>query len=166
MRVMYLSTLKTALLAVVLALGASFAGNAPAQAQTYVKAGVLTCSVSGGVGLIITSSKALNCTFVPDERGPEHYTGTIRKFGLDLGVTKGTVIVWAVLAPTQGIAPGALAGTYGGVSAEASVVVGGGANVLLGGSNRSVALQPLSVQGQVGLNIAAGVTSMVLYYAP
>jgi len=166
MRVMHLSTLKTALLAAVLALGATVAGNAPAQAQTYVKVGVLTCSVSGGVGLIITSSKALSCTFVPDNRGPEHYTGTIRKFGLDLGVTKGAVIVWAVLAPTQGLAPGGLAGTYGGVSAEASVVVGGGANVLLGGSNRSVALQPLSVQGQVGLNIAAGITSMVLYSAP
>jgi len=166
MRVKYLSTLKTGLFAAVVVLGASFAGNAPAQAQTYVKAGVLTCSVSGGVGLIITSSKALNCTFVPDNRGPEHYTGTIRKFGLDIGVTRGAVIVWAVLAPVSGLAPGALGGTYGGVSAEASVVIGAGANVLVGGSNRTIALQPLSVQGQVGLNIAAGVTSMELLYAP
>jgi hypothetical protein len=166
MRVKYLSTLKTGLFAAVVALGASFVGNAPAVAQTYVKAGVLTCSVSGGVGLIITSAKALNCTFVPDNRGPEHYTGTIRKFGLDIGATKGAVIVWAVLAPVSGLEAGGLGGTYGGVSAEASVVIGAGANVLVGGSNRTVALQPLSVQGQVGLNIAAGVTSMQLFYAP
>ncbi len=141
-------------------------GGAPARAQEYVKSGVLTCSVSGGVGLIITSSKALSCTFQPDFSGPEHYTGTIHKYGLDIGVTSGSVIVWAVLSSISGYPVGALAGNYGGVSAEASVVVGVGANALLGGSNKAFALQPLSVQGQVGLNIAAGITSLELVYAP
>ncbi len=157
---------KSAVLAAVVAFATSFAGGAPAQAQTYVKLGVLTCNVGGGVGLIITSTKALSCSYAPNNRGPENYTGTVRKFGLDVGVTKGAVIVWAVLAPVAGIAPGGLAGTYNGISAEASVVVGAGANALLGGSNRTVALQPLSIQGQVGLNIAAGVTSMELFYQP
>jgi hypothetical protein len=161
-----LSRLKTALLTAVLIGAATVGANAPARAQDYVKVGVLTCSVSGGVGLIITSSKALSCTFAPDTRGPEHYAGTIRKFGLDIGVTSGAVIVWAVLSSVHGVPVGALAGNYGGVSAEASVIIGGGANVLLGGSNRSFALQPLSVQGQVGLNIAAGITSLELFYAP
>jgi hypothetical protein len=138
----------------------------PAHAQDYVKAGVLTCAVRAGIGLIITSSKAMDCTFVPDNRGPEHYTGNIRKFGLDIGITGGTVIVWAVLSSVRGYQPGALGGDYGGVSAEATLVVGVGANVLLGGSNRSFALQPVSVQGQVGVNIAAGVTSLRLYYSP
>jgi len=127
---------------------------------------VLTCSVGGGIGLIITSSKPLDCTFVPDNRGPVHYVGTVRRFGLDIGVTRGAVIVWAVLSTVTGFPDGGLAGTYGGVSAEASLVVGAGANVLLGGSDRAFALQPLSVQGQVGVNIAAGVTQLELVHAP
>jgi len=163
---MRLSTLRTALLAATVIGASTVDGNAPARAQDYVKAGVLTCAVSGGVGLIITSLKTLDCTFVPDTRGPVHYVGTIRKFGVDIGVTSGAVIVWAVLSSVRGFAEGGLAGTYGGVSAEASLVVGAGANVLLGGSNRAFALQPLSVQGQIGINIAAGVTSMELTHAP
>jgi hypothetical protein len=152
----------------ILGAGALIAAAAavPAQAQDYVKAGVLTCAVRGGIGLIITSSKQVDCTFVPDNRGAEHYAGNIRKFGLDIGVTGGTVIVWAVLSSVRGFQPGALGGDYSGVSAEASLVIGAGANVLLGGSSRSFALQPLSVQGQVGVNIAAGVTSLRLYYSP
>lgn len=135
----------------------------PAQAATYLKAGILTCSVSGGVGLIITSTKRVSCTFAPDFRGPEYYGGRIRKFGLDVGFTGATVIVWAVLSTVQGFPVGALAGTYGGVSAEASLVIGAGANILVGGSGSTFALQPLSVQGQIGVNIAAGVTKLELY---
>jgi hypothetical protein len=135
----------------------------PAQAQSYIKAGVLTCAVSPGIGLIITSSKSLSCTFTPDFRGPEYYGGTIRKVGIDIGITGATVIVWAVLSSVQGFPVGALAGTYGGVSAEATVGVGLGANVLLGGSNRNFALQPLSVQGQVGLDFAVGITQLELF---
>ena len=135
----------------------------PAQAQSYLKAGVLTCAVSPGVGLLVTSSKSLSCTFVPDFRGPEYYGGTIRKVGIDIGITGATVIVWAVLSSVEGFPVGALAGTYGGVSAEATVGIGLGANVLVGGSNRAFALQPLSVQGQVGLDFAVGLTQVDLY---
>ena len=164
MLVKHLPSLKAGFLTAALIAAGLVGDAAPARAQSFVKAGVLTCSVSGGVGLIITSSKALSCTFAPDFRGPEQYTGRIRKFGLDIGVTGEGVIVWVVLSAVEGIPAGALEGSYAGVSAEASVVIGAGANALLGGSNRSFALQPLSVQGQVGLNVAAGITSLQLVY--
>ena len=101
--------------------------------------------------------------FAPDFRGPEYYGGRLRKVGIDIGVTGAGVIVWAVLSTVQGFPVGALAGTYGGVSAEASLVLGLGANILVGGSGSSFALQPISVQGQVGVNIAAGLTKLELY---
>jgi hypothetical protein len=132
-----------------------------AQAER-TKAGTLTCDISGGIGLIITSHKDLTCMFTPSEPGPrEVYVGGISKFGLDLGATAGGEMVWAVYAPTTRRF-GALAGEYTGASAEATVGAGLGANVLVGGSNRTVALQPLSVQGQAGLNVAAGVAELIL----
>jgi len=135
-----------------------------AQAQDRVQSGSLTCDVSAGIGLIIGSQRNVSCTFTPSLPGPiEYYTGTISKLGVDLGVTAGGVMVWLVFAPTSRPV-GALAGTYVGGSAEASVIAGVGANALVGGSNRSVALQPLSVSGQVGLNIAAGVAGLDLRY--
>jgi hypothetical protein len=135
-----------------------------AQAQDRVQSGSLTCDVSAGIGLIIGSQRNVSCTFTPSLPGPiEYYTGTISKLGVDLGVTAGGVMVWLVFAPTNRPV-GALAGTYVGGSAEATVVAGVGANALVGGSNRSVALQPLSVSGQVGLNIAAGVAGLDLRY--
>jgi hypothetical protein len=135
---------------------------APADAA-YIRAGVLTCKVAGGVGLIIGSSKGMRCTFSPTFRGIESYGGRINKVGLDVGITGETVIVWAVLASQTGFPVGALAGRYVGASAEASIVIGVGANILVGGSNKSFALQPLSIQGQLGLNVAAGVTSLDLW---
>ena len=127
-----------------------------------VKAGTLTCDISGGIGLIITSHKDVACIFTPSQPGPrEVYVGGIDKFGLDLGATAGGEMVWAVYAPTTRRF-GALAGQYGGASAEATVGAGLGANVLVGGSDRTVALQPLSVQGQAGLNVAAGVAELTL----
>ena len=136
-----------------------------AQAQDRVQSGSLNCDVSAGIGLIIGSQRNVSCTFTPSLPGPiEYYTGTISKLGVDLGVTTGGVMVWLVFAPTNRPV-GALAGNYVGGSAEASVVAGVGANALLGGSNRSVALQPLSVQGQVGLNVAAGVGALELHLA-
>ncbi len=127
-----------------------------------VKAGTLTCDISGGIGLIITSHKDVACIFTPSQPGPrEVYVGGIDKFGLDLGATTGGEMVWAVYAPTTRRF-GALAGQYSGASAEATVGAGLGANVLVGGSDRTVALQPLSVQGQAGLNVAAGVAELTL----
>jgi hypothetical protein len=137
---------------------------APAQAQN-VQAGTLVCDVSGGVGLIIGSQREMACTFTNSRGELEVYTGVIRRFGLDLGATAGSQMVWSVLAPSGPFTRGALAGSYSGASAEATVGAGLGANVLVGGSNRSFALQPLSVQGQAGLNLAVGVADLQLQAA-
>jgi hypothetical protein len=124
--------------------------------------GLLTCDVSAGIGLIIGSKKDVTCTFKPERQGrQEDYDGSITKFGLDLGLTGGGVMVWAVFSDTVA-GPGFLAGNYLGASGEASVGAGLGANVLVGGSNRTVALQPLSVSGQIGLNLAFGVAALQL----
>ena len=147
----------------VLAVAAAVALPIPASAQANrTKVGTLSCDISGGIGLIITSKKDLTCMFTPSQPGPrEVYVGSITKFGLDLGATAGGEMVWAVFAPTNRKF-GALAGDYGGATAEATVGVGLGANVLVGGSDRTVALQPVSVQGQAGLNVAAGVAELRL----
>ena len=129
-------------------------GTSTAQPQDRVAAGSLTCDVSAGFGVIIGSRRSVNCTFAPSQPGPiESYSGTITKVGIDIGATAGGVMVWLVYAPTSRPAA-ALTGTYVGASAEATIAVGLGANVLVGGSNRTVALQPVSVQGQAGLNFA------------
>lgn len=133
-----------------------------AQGPNRTKAGTLTCDISGGIGVIIASKKTVACMFTPAQPGPrEVYTGSISKFGLDVGATSGGEMVWSVFAPSNKIF-GALAGNYAGASAEATVGAGLGANVLVGGSNRTVALQPLSVQGQTGINLALGVSELVL----
>jgi hypothetical protein len=147
-----------------LAVVAALALPAPSIAQGWerTKVGSLTCDISAGIGLIITSKKELTCMFTPSQPGPrEVYTGSITKFGLDLGATTGGEMVWAVYAPTNRRF-GALAGRYVGANAEATVGAGVGANVLVGGSNRTVSLQPVSVQGQAGLNLAVGVAGLEL----
>ena len=147
-----------------LAVVAAVAAPAPSMAQTpeRTKVGTLNCDISAGIGLIIGSKKTVTCAFTPSQPGPrEVYTGSITKFGLDIGGTTGGQMVWAVYAPTNA-GHGALAGHYAGASAEATVGAGVGANVLIGGSNRTVQLQPLSVQGQTGLNLAAGVAGLDL----
>ena len=137
----------------------------PAQAQG-VKAGVLTCNVSSGFGFVFGSSRSVNCSFSPPGGPPQHYVGSIDKFGVDIGYTAGGVLVWTVLAPTVSPAPGALSGSYGGATASATAGVGVGANVLVGGSNSTVSLQPLSIEGNTGLNIAAGVAALTLTFQP
>jgi hypothetical protein len=138
----------------------------PGAAQAQTRVGVLECRVGAGVGMIITSSKALSCRFRPARGGGvrDRYVGTVRRFGLDIGATRAGAIVWAVFAPSS-LGRGALSGTYVGASAEATVGAGLGANVLVGGSNRTISLQPLSVQAQTGLNIAAGVGEIDLVRA-
>jgi Protein of unknown function (DUF992) len=146
--------------AVVAALSAMVAGAAVAQERTQV--GQLTCDISGGVGLVFGSQRTLNCTFTPSVGGSaESYAGTLTKLGVDIGLTDRGAMVWLVYAPTSRPA-GALAGSYGGAAVEATVGAGVGANVLVGGSNRTVALQPVSLQGQSGLNLAAGVAGIDL----
>jgi hypothetical protein len=144
-----------------------------AAAQHAVQVGTLICDVSGGVGMIIASQKAVQCTFAPAPVAPpgaaapaEIYAGTIKKVGIDIGATTAGQMIWAVFAPTTGLPPGSLSGVYSGATAEATVAVGLGANVLVGGSNHTIALQPLSITGQTGLNIAAGIASLELRVGP
>jgi hypothetical protein len=128
-----------------------------------VRLGALSCDVSGGIGLVITSKKALRCIYTPEGGGTmEPYNGSIEKFGLDIGTTPRGQMIWIVYAPTRGSAPFALAGRYAGATAEASVGAGGGANALVGGSNRAITLQPVSIQAQEGLNLAVGVAALTL----
>jgi hypothetical protein len=148
--------------AAVLALAAMTFGF-PAQADG-VKVGVLSCHVSSGWGFIFGSSKDLRCNFSPSKGNGERYRGTVSKFGVDIGYTSGGVLIWDVVAPQSGMKRGALAGGYAGASASATAGVGVGANVLLGGFDRSVTLQPVSVEGNQGLNIAAGIGAISLYY--
>jgi len=140
---------------------AALAAFAPAQAA-HVEAGVLSCKVQGGAGFVFGSSKDLDCVFSGANGGKERYYGSISKFGIDLGFTNQGQIIWTVFAPSADVPAGALAGNYGGVSAEATVGLGVGANALVGGSNDTVALQPLSVQGQQGLNLAVGISQLQL----
>jgi Protein of unknown function (DUF992) len=137
-----------------------------AQAQSGVRVGTLTCQVASGWGFVFGSSKSLHCTFAPAPGRTEFYAGTINKFGVDIGYTQGGVLVWAVFAPTANLAPGALNGNYVGATGSATVGVGAGANVLIGGSNSTISLQPVSVEGNTGLNVAAGIGSISLRYQP
>ncbi|MGH6906423.1 MAG: DUF992 domain-containing protein [Aestuariivirga sp.] len=135
-----------------------------AEARSGVKIGLLSCGIEGGVGFIIGSSKGVDCVFQPAGGGRvEHYQGSIGKLGIDIGVTDQSVVAWAVFAPGK-IKRGALEGSYGGATAEATVIGGLGANVLVGGFERTVNLQPVSVQAQTGLNIAAGIAGLRLDY--
>lgn len=139
----------------------------PALAQTSGKIGALSCDVSAGIGMIIMEKQTMVCTFTPDRAGPvDRYTGKIDEYGVAIGEVAAGKLVWAVAAATTGVPHGALAGTYAGAGADASVGAGVGANVLVGGSGRAFSLQPLSVEGEVGVNIAAGVTTVTLVSVP
>ena len=141
------------------------AATIPAEAQPRrVQVGTLACSISAGIGMVVASQRNVSCNFQPDGGPPEAYTGTMTRIGVDVGFTAGGAMVWGVFADTNRYA-GMLTGTYAGATAEATIAAGLGANVLVGGSNHSVALQPLSVQGQVGLNIAAGIGALELHLA-
>jgi len=140
--------------------GAAFYGETHAQ-TSGANVGTLTCNVAGGVGFIFGSSKQLSCLFNRNNGTAERYTGEIKKFGVDIGFTKEAQIVWLVFSAGS-LAPGALAGSYGGATASGTVGVGVGANVLIGGSNRQITLQPVSVEGSKGLNVAAGIGEVEL----
>ncbi|MDM9626829.1 DUF992 domain-containing protein [Rhizobium sp. S152] len=136
----------------------------PAAAR--VKAGALGCDISAGFGVIVGSKRQIQCVFTPSSPGPnEHYTGTITKLGIDIGALSGGGLSWLVYAPTNRI-DGALQGSYSGVAANATLGLGLGANVLFGGFNGSIALQPVSAEGTAGLSIAAGVANMILTWQP
>ncbi|MEM8651776.1 MAG: DUF992 domain-containing protein [Pseudomonadota bacterium] len=130
--------------------------------EARIEVGLLTCRVEAGTGLVLGSSKDMACTFQGIDDFTERYSGNVKKFGLDIGSTDATTIKWAVFAPTTELESGALEGNYAGVAAEATVGVGIGANALIGGFDKSIALQPFSGQVQEGLNIAAGIGTMSL----
>jgi len=132
-------------------------------AQASVEVGGLTCRSPGAVGYVVGSVLNFQCLFMPSAGGPPHrYVGVIRRIGVDLGFTQAVSIGWVVFAPTGVIHPGDLAGNYGGVQGNASVGVGLGANALVGGSNNTFALQPVSAEAQTGLNVSAGVAGLEL----
>lgn len=132
-----------------------------------VKAGLLACQISPSVGFIVGSFQSMTCRFTPDSGAPpENYTGSINRLGLDIGITAGRQLAWAVYAPTSGLVPGGLAGGYVGASGDASLGLGVGANFLVGGSNRTVALQPFSVENQFGVSLALGIANLQLAPAP
>ncbi len=130
----------------------------------WSQVGGLNCKLAATVGLIVASEQKMICQFTPSQAGwpVQTYNGTMTTVGVDLGAISGGVLTWGVFAATAGPAFGGLDGNYVGVSGEATLGLGAGANVLLGGSNRSVALQPLSVQGMSGLNLQAGVSALKL----
>jgi len=138
-----------------------------AQEAGGTKVGVLTCKTSASLGLLVGSHQKISCSFKPDNGGaPENYAGHINRLGIDIGVKAGGVMAWGVFAPTNGYHHGALAGKYVGGSGSASLGVGVGANALIGGSHRSIALQPLSVEGNVGVNLALGIAGLSLQLLP
>jgi len=138
----------------------------PAAAQTprsWTQVGGLSCNVDPNVGFIVFGHQPMRCLFTPNAPvPPQAYEGAINTVGLDVGITAGSVLGWAVFAPTTGVPAGALAGEYVGISGDIGIGVGVGANVLLGGSDRTIALQPLSVQGSVAVNVVLGVSSLKL----
>ena len=151
--------------AIVFATGVFCTTPGSVMAASGVNVGVLKCTVDGGIGMIFGSSKGMKCRFTPGDGGPVGvYKGTVNKVGLDIGVTEKSHITWVVVAPGK-VRPDALAGTYLGVTGQATIGVGLGANVLVGGFKKGINLQPISVQAQTGLNVAGGIGSLRLRYA-
>jgi Protein of unknown function (DUF992) len=145
-----------------IAMLASVVAGANAQQPERVRVGVLECRGGASVGFIVGSVTHLGCVLRAEGVPEDRYIATIQKVGLDIGITQETALAWGVYAPVSRIGPGDLAGNYAGAQGSATLGVGVGGNVLVGGSNNSIALQPLSLQGQVGVNVAAGLASLEL----
>jgi Protein of unknown function (DUF992) len=141
---------------------APFAGANAQQPMQRVQVGILECRGGASLGFIVGSVTNLGCVLRVDGMPEDRYVATIRKVGVDLGITQESALAWGVFAPTERLGPGDLSGNYAGAQGSASVGVGAGGNALVGGSNNSIALQPLSLQGQVGLSVAAGLESLEL----
>lgn len=156
------SLMATALVAAASGQAAFIAGSAGAQTAKVV-AGTLTCDGHGKVGMVVGSSENLACTYDPAGGGPNRrFSGRTERVGLDLGISGKSVMVWTVLGSTTHVDGDRLGGTYAGVSADVAAGLGVGANVLVGGNDKSVVLQPVSIKGEVGLNIALGIASLTL----
>ena len=142
-------------------------GPASAQTSTWTQTGMLSCKLNPSIGFIIVGHQSMECRFVPSMPGPpQFYEGALNTVGIDIGIIGGGALAWGVLAPTAGVPAGALAGTYVGASGDVALGLGVGANVLVGGSNRSFALQPVSVEGSVALDVTLGLSALQLRSAP
>ena len=156
-------TVKSLLIAMALVITASSTSGA----QTWTQSGMLTCKLNPSIGFIIAGHRTMECRFVPPAPyPPQIYEGALNTVGIDIGITGGGGMAWAVLAPTAGIPAGALAGAYVGASGDIAVGLGVGANVLVGGSGRTFALQPLSVEGSVALDVTLGASALQLRWVP
>jgi hypothetical protein len=133
-----------------------------ASSQDSTQIGTLSCDVSRGIGMFVVEKQTLSCVFKDRSGKVDNYTGSIDQFGVALGEVAEGHLVWGVIAATSGVPAGALAGTYAGVGANASIGAGAGANILVGGSGNAFSLQPISVEDQIGINIAGGVTTVTL----
>jgi hypothetical protein len=142
-------------------------GPASAQTPTWTQTGMLSCKLNPSIGFIIVGHQSMECRFVPSMPAPlQFYEGALNTVGIDIGVIGGGALAWGVLAPVAGVPAGALAGTYVGASGDVALGVGVGANVLVGGSNRSFALQPVSVEGSVALDVTLGLSALQLRSVP
>ncbi len=148
--------------AAIATLAASITGASAQQPMQRVQVGVLECRGGASIGFIVGSVTNLGCVLRVDGMPEDRYIATIRKVGIDIGITQESALAWGVYAPVSRLGPGDLAGDYAGAQGSATLGVGVGGNVLVGGSNNTIALQPLSVQGQVGINVAAGLESLEL----
>jgi hypothetical protein len=138
---------------------------ASATAQTRLQAGILQCRAAPAASFIVGSVHELGCIFRSDHGRRYRYSGVVRRVGLDIGFTEQLGLAWAVFAPTHRIGPDDLSGNYGGVTAAGALGIGGNASALVGGSNNELTLQPLSFEGQTGLNVAIGIAGLELHYA-
>lgn len=146
---------------------ASFGTLAQAQGQNWTQSGMLRCRLNPSIGFVIFGHQSMECRFVPSLPGPAQiYDGALNTVGIDVGVIGAGGLAWAVLAPTAGVGAGALAGEYVGASGDVALGAGVGANVLIGGSQRSIALQPVSVEGSVALDVTLGLSALKLRYVP
>jgi hypothetical protein len=160
---MTVSRLNNVVAAIAVAMIASAVAVDDAAAQPAAPpGGQLKCHVDSGMGFIVGSSREVECVFTPTAGYPEHYTGRINKIGLDVGWVKGGTLLWAVLSPGLTKGPGALAGNYVGATAEVTAGVGAGANALVGGNK--VVLNPLSMSGDIGFDLAGGIADLDLIY--
>ena len=141
---------------------APFAATHAQQPIQRVQVGILECRGGASIGFIVGSVTNLGCVLRVDGMPEDRYVATIRKVGIDLGVTQESALAWGVYAPVARLGIGDLSGNYVGVDGSAAIGVGVGGNVLVGGSSNSIALQPLSVQGEIGLSVAAGLESLEL----
>ena len=148
--------------AVIAMLSTSVAGANAQAPMTRVQIGILECRGGASIGFIVGSVTNLGCVLRVDGMPEDRYIATIRKVGLDLGITAESALAWGVYAPVVRLGPGALSGDYAGAQGSATLGVGVGGNVLVGGSGNTIALQPLSVQGQIGISVAAGLESLEL----